>query len=99
SITSLPLPLAHALHRDRIIRRARRSRPTNAVSPCTRHRRLITVPAHYGFFRSPGRRRCFALPLSVFYILRKASPWTDAGKSEGTTRSSKGLVECSRTTF
>ena len=77
----------------------RRSAATTALWPCTRHERLITVPAHYGFFPSPGRRRRFVLHLSVFYILRKASDRPDAGSPEGTTRSSKGLVECGRTTF
>lgn len=71
-------------------------RPTRFHS-CTQHQRLITVPAHYGFFPSPGRRCCFALHLSVFYILRKASDWSDAGSPTRTARSSKGLVRLKET--
>ena len=72
---------------------------TNALWPCTHHERLITVPAHYGFFPSPGRRRCFLCDGPVFHVLRETSDRSDAGSSEGTTRSSKGLVEWGRTTF
>jgi hypothetical protein len=72
---------------------------TNAVSPCTRDERLITVPAHYGFFPSPGHRCCFPRHHPVFYVLRKTSTRPDAGSAAGTTRSGKGLVECGRATL
>src|SRR6266480_5405676 len=67
--------------------------------PCTRHQRLITVPAHYGFFPPPGRDCCFSRHPAVLYIVRKASARPDAGGPAGTARSSKSMVGGDREKF
>ena len=51
------------------------------------------MPAHYGFLPSPGHPRRFLCDGPVFHVLRETSDRTNAGSSEGTTRSRKGLVE------
>src|SRR5438093_11764518 len=47
--------------------------------PCARHRRLITVAAHYGSLPSPGRPRCCARHASLLHVVRKTSARPDAG--------------------
>ena len=72
------------------------SRPTIALSSCTRHQRLITVPAHYGSFPPPQRHCCCPLHAALLHILRETSARPNARSPARTKRSCKKRLVCKK---